>query len=258
MIRTTPSGTYSLSAARLVDPVAHIAHLEWSTLDASETDFAGKATVGEEETESVRRVEMTLPFPRCAPGAERLIVDGGIRAPGFGDRLPSLQPLPTSQPNFTPRFPVVGTQRSEQARAPISSVISHTRRDRVESRWILEAGKITGRIAGHDRADGTAKHLRTSSLREHGRESYGGWLERRTERINDTLRDLRTERVVGAHTRPEYGENPKAFALQRVGNPYRSCFQQSGCPTTTVSTSAGPSRLPASLIVSSDRPCKNH
>jgi len=46
--------------------------------------------------------------------------------------------------------------------------------------------------------------------------------------------------------------------LTACGIPIAAASTTAGCATAALSTSAGPRRLPATLIVSSERPCRNH
>ena len=103
-------GHVRVPAVRLVDPVADVTHLERAALHAAEAHLAREPAVGEEQSESVRGVEVALPFPRRAPSAERLVVECGIGAARLGHRLPPLQPLPAAQPDLAPRFPIFGAQ----------------------------------------------------------------------------------------------------------------------------------------------------
>ena len=65
--------------------------------------------------------------------------------------------------------------------------------------------------------------------------------------------------VVGVDAGADAPRTPRApRPSASSGTPIAAASDTDGCATTTVSTSAGPSRLPASLIVSSERPCRNH
>ena len=166
-------GNVFVAAARLVDPVADVAHLERTALHAAEAHLAREAAVGEEQAEAVRGVEVALPFPRRAPRPERLVVECGIRAARPRAPAPSARATGGSAaaPRATPpsRRPASGRSNT---RAPMSSVMSRARGDRVERRRIFEAGQVAGRVSGHDRADRAAQHLRAPRLRQRGRESH--------------------------------------------------------------------------------------
>ena len=103
----------------------------------------------------------------------------------------------------------------------------------------------------------------TFALRVFGsarREANLRGLERRTERRRRRASQIsRAQRVVGTSAGREHDEHPERLALQLVGHADRGGLDAPrDARPPTVSTSAGPSRLPASLIVSSERPCRNH
>src|SRR6185503_17489409 len=96
-----------------------------------------------------------------------------------------------------------GRRGRSNTRAPTSSVTSRARCDRVESRGILETGKVTGRVAGDDRANRAAEHLRAPRLRQRAREPNLRGLERGTEGGDDPPGDLPAQRIAGGDARAD-------------------------------------------------------
>ena len=83
-------------------------------LHAAEADLARELAVATEQPEPVRGVEVALAVPRPAAGAERVEVGDGIGAPGFGQRLPRLEPVAAALPHRPPRGMVGAAQRPEE------------------------------------------------------------------------------------------------------------------------------------------------
>ena len=131
--------------------------------------------------------------------------------------------------------------------------------NRVDRRRVLEPRQVTRLRTRDHGANRAPQHLGAARLRQRGRETYLRGLERRAERVDDARDQLGPQRGVGLHTRARHHEDPQRLALQLVGHADRGRLEH---PTDvrrpTVSTSAGPSRFPATLIVSSERPCRNH
>src|SRR5262249_47556678 len=107
-------GHVPVAALLLVDPVTDVAHLERPALHAPEADLADEPAGQQEEPEPVRGVEVPLPLPRRAPGAERIVIDRRIRTARLGYRLPALEPVAAAQTHLAPRLPVVGLQRPQR------------------------------------------------------------------------------------------------------------------------------------------------
>ena len=137
--------------------------------------------------------------------------------------------------------------------------MSRALRDRIE-RSPDPRGR-TGRPAPRRsrRPDRAAHHLGAAGLRQRGREPHRRGRERLAELLGDAASRARRAARRRRRRRARATTNThSASPFSSSGTPTAAASTTAGCATTTVSTSAGPSRLPASLIVSSERPCRNH
>ena len=257
-------GHVPVPGERLVDPVADVAH--WNgprcTLPRLTSPAKRSSSAGTGRSRTRRRSGAA--GPSAAPRAERLGSTDRIGAPGSGSGSHR-----SSQSRLARR-----TSRHASKSRPRNGR-SSTRAPRATERraaHVSPRAAIASSAAGSSRpdrspggspsttdADRAAQHLVAAGLRQRGREPHRARLERRPERVADPTRAARRaarrrRRRPGASTTNTTSASP----FSSSGTPTAAASTTAGCATTTVSTSAGPSRLPASLIVSSERPCRNH
>ena len=204
-----------------------------------------------------RRSAAAAPTPRTGHGTPRGRAAGSA-LPGSGTRLPPFEPVAAAQPNLAPRLPVVGLQRPQH--------------DPGTDQLVHALAAIASRVAGSSRPDRspgaspvtTARIARRSTL---ALRVFGSAVVNRTSAgLNDGPSASVTQREISArnessavHAGRRHDEHPQRLALQLVGDADRRRFDaRSGARPRPSRPRPGRAACPASLIVSSERPCRNH
>ena len=123
----------------------------------------------------------------------------------------------------------------------------------VERLRVLGRGHVARVLAHRDRAHGAAQDLGRARLRQRLHEHHARRLERPAQLASRPARAA-PRAVVVAVRRPARRSTRSPRPWSRRARRRRPTPATAGCDTSTDSTSAGPSRLPATLIVSSERP----
>ena len=115
--------------------------------------------------------------------------------------------------------------------------------DKSPGSWPMATFRIT---RAHD--------LAAARLGQLGHEANVLGRERLAQRRGDAVAKLVSEAQCGLVAGLEHGEADDDFPLEVIGHPDRRRLGDGSCSARIDSTSAGPSRLPATLNVSSLRP----
>ena len=205
---------------------------------------------------------MALAFPRAAAGAERLAVESRDRRCRARASAPTARATRGTRMR-TSRHASQSSARSGRSttRAPTSScIISGPRRSRRAPPGSSSPDRSPGARPGRDRADRAAQHLGAARLRQRVGEAHrrrAGTTGRGARRPARAARPRSASSAVDA--RAQHDVHPQRLALQRR----RACRSRPPRARRDDRRARsrprpGPRRLPATLIVSSERPCRNH